>query len=65
MCCPGSCCRLRRVVQDMLHGKPIKMGIVGGSISWGHGMKRGIEDWFSVFTLSLGQLVRGSGAHVW
>lgn len=40
--------RLRRVVRDLLRGKPVKVGVVGGSISWGYmASKIGETDWFS------------------
>jgi hypothetical protein len=55
-------CRLRRVAQDLLLGKPLKFGILGGSISWGEGVARGREDWFSAFTLAVQQLVGGRGS---
>jgi len=45
----GSGFRLRRVVHDMLSGRPVKIGVVGGSISWGHGAsKYGLTDWVSL-----------------
>jgi hypothetical protein len=54
--------RLRRVAQDLMLGKPLKFGIVGGSISWGEGVVRGREDWFSAFTLAVQQMVRARRA---
>jgi hypothetical protein len=48
-------------VQDLLLGKPLKFGILGGSISWGEGVARGREDWFSTFTLAVQQMVGGGG----
>ena len=46
----GANSRLRRVVRDLLTGRrQVKVGIVGGSISWGQGAsKRGVTDWFSL-----------------
>ncbi|KAG2425210.1 hypothetical protein HYH02_015037 [Chlamydomonas schloesseri] len=45
----GAASRLRRVIHDALSGKPIKVGIVGGSVSWGQGASvRGETDWFSL-----------------
>jgi hypothetical protein len=26
-------------------------GVIGGSISWGHGVQRGTQDWFSLLQL--------------
>lgn len=26
----------------------LSVGVIGGSISWGHGVQRGSEDWFSL-----------------
>lgn len=48
----GSGHRLRRAVRKLLTGtKPMKIGLLGGSISWGQGAsKRGVTDWFSVFS---------------
>lgn len=48
----GSGHRLRRAVRKLLTGnKPMKIGLVGGSISWGQGAsRRGVTDWFSVFS---------------
>jgi len=42
--------RLRRLVARMLRGgdAPVKVGVVGGSISYGHGATQlGVTDWFS------------------
>ncbi|GIL74907.1 hypothetical protein Vretimale_2527 [Volvox reticuliferus] len=45
----GAARRLRKFVQDFLHGeKQMKIGVVGGSISVGmHASKVGVTDWFS------------------
>ncbi len=39
-------------LQDLISGKrQVKIGVVGGSISWGTGPTiRGYTDWFSVFS---------------
>lgn len=29
-------------------GWRLSAGVIGGSISWGHGVQRGSEDWFSL-----------------
>jgi hypothetical protein len=31
-------------------GKSVSVGVIGGSISWGHAVNKGVEDWFSVFS---------------
>ena len=42
----GSGTRLRHVVGRLLAGREVKVGVVGGSISWGHGSgNRGETDW--------------------
>ncbi|GIL60967.1 hypothetical protein Vafri_15762 [Volvox africanus] len=43
--------RLRKFVSYMMTGdRPLKVGVVGGSISWGQGTTaRGERDWFSLF----------------
>ncbi|GIL55251.1 hypothetical protein Vafri_10837 [Volvox africanus] len=47
----GSSSRLRHVVGRMLNGDNVQVGVIGGSISWGHGAtKRGEKDWFSHFS---------------
>ena len=53
----GANSRLRRVVRDLLTGRrPVRVGVVGGSISWGQGASdRGVTDWFSVVTSYLSQ----------
>ena len=40
--------------QDLIRGKrPMKIGVVGGSISFGSGTSRiGIDDWFSILSRS-------------
>lgn len=35
---------------SLLAGKPVSIGVIGGSISWGHAVNRGVEDWFSVLS---------------
>ena len=46
----GANYRLRRIVNDLLSSKRVvKVGIIGGSISWGEGASdRGLNDWSSV-----------------
>ncbi|GFR48090.1 hypothetical protein Agub_g9777 [Astrephomene gubernaculifera] len=50
----GSATRLRRVVRQLMSRnptKPTKIGVIGGSVSWGQGTrKRGEDDWFSVLS---------------
>ncbi|GFR42868.1 hypothetical protein Agub_g3859, partial [Astrephomene gubernaculifera] len=47
----GSACRLRRVVRDLLMGRDVKIGVVGGSVSWGQSAtRRGVTDWFSTLS---------------
>ncbi|KAG2431193.1 hypothetical protein HXX76_009721 [Chlamydomonas incerta] len=47
----GSGTRLRHVVGRLLAGREVRVGVVGGSISWGHGSgNRGETDWFSIFS---------------
>jgi len=47
----GAAPRLRRVVDRLSGGggARVSVGLVGGSISWGHGVRRGQEDWFARF----------------
>lgn len=40
----------RHVVKKLLHGEPTSLGVIGGSVSYGYGVRRGISDWFSMFT---------------
>jgi hypothetical protein len=42
-----------RVLHDLQAGKPIKLGVLGGSISWGSAVARGQDDWFSLVTAHL------------
>ncbi|GIL91193.1 hypothetical protein Vretimale_18816 [Volvox reticuliferus] len=46
----GSRARLRRFVRDLIHGnKPLKIGALGGSVTWGQGASnRATTSWFSV-----------------
>jgi hypothetical protein len=37
------------------HRPPLRIGVVGGSISWGSAVKRGVEDWPSLVTTFLNQ----------
>uniref|UniRef100_A0A383VEL6 SGNH hydrolase-type esterase domain-containing protein n=1 Tax=Tetradesmus obliquus TaxID=3088 RepID=A0A383VEL6_TETOB len=46
----GTALRLRRVVADLQAGKNVSVGVIGGSISWGFYMQRGVNDWFAMFT---------------
>jgi len=46
----GSGYKLKRVIADLLRGEPVHVGVIGGSVSWGHGAsRRGHTDWFSLF----------------
>jgi hypothetical protein len=47
----GAASRVRRLLHTLAENPAasIKVGVVGGSISWGHGVRRGVADWFSVF----------------
>mmetsp|Transcript_18065 Transcript_18065/g.30923 ORF Transcript_18065/g.30923 Transcript_18065/m.30923 type:complete len:541 (-) Transcript_18065:362-1984(-) len=46
--------RLRRLVRNLLTGKPVKLGVIGTSVSWGTGpSKRGSTDWISMLPLAL------------
>ncbi|KAG1666700.1 hypothetical protein FOA52_013612 [Chlamydomonas sp. UWO 241] len=43
--------RLRRVVSDLITGhRPIKIAVIGGSVSWGLAAEVGKNDWFTVFS---------------
>jgi hypothetical protein len=60
----GNSVRLRRVVQDLLDGnKPVRIGAIGGSITWGDGVRSreggGATTWFGV--VSGGSFQEGSG----
>lgn len=46
----GANLRLRRVLNKLLTGKNVNVGVIGGSISWGHMVQRGIEDWFTLLS---------------
>ncbi|GLI64554.1 hypothetical protein VaNZ11_007873 [Volvox africanus] len=51
----GSSTRLRRVVRQLMRNtspaKPVKIGVIGGSITWGQAvMPRGEADWFSILS---------------
>lgn len=46
----GANVRLRKVVDKLLKGRNVSVGVIGGSISWGHMVQRGVEDWFSVMS---------------
>ena len=43
---PLSC----RVLTDLQSGKHVKLGVLGGSISWGSDIERGTFDWFTLVT---------------
>jgi len=45
----GANSRLRRAVAKLLDGGPVSVGVIGGSASFGHGVQRGTQDWFSLF----------------
>eukprot|EP00878_Enallax_costatus_P031969 GHUV01035048.1.p1 GENE.GHUV01035048.1~~GHUV01035048.1.p1 ORF type:complete len:243 (+),score=79.43 GHUV01035048.1:155-883(+) len=49
----GAMHRLRRVLRDLQTGKPVKLAVLGGSISWGSAVERGQDDWFSLLTSRL------------
>uniref|UniRef100_A0A383V5K6 SGNH hydrolase-type esterase domain-containing protein n=1 Tax=Tetradesmus obliquus TaxID=3088 RepID=A0A383V5K6_TETOB len=49
----GGMHRLRRVLRDLQSGKQIKLGVLGGSISWGSAVERGTDDWFALLTAHL------------
>lgn len=40
----------RRVLEKLLHGEHTSLGVIGGSVSYGYGVRRGSSDWFSIFT---------------
>jgi hypothetical protein len=48
----GNNVRLRRVLRDLLDGKPVRIGAIGGSITWGDGVSsregEGATTWFGV-----------------
>mmetsp|Transcript_14450 Transcript_14450/g.42117 ORF Transcript_14450/g.42117 Transcript_14450/m.42117 type:complete len:511 (-) Transcript_14450:435-1967(-) len=45
----GAAARVRVALSRALHGQPTKIGIIGGSISWGHGASElGRNDWASL-----------------
>ncbi|KXZ41011.1 hypothetical protein GPECTOR_983g252 [Gonium pectorale] len=50
----GPACRLRRLVRQLLsrdQSRPVKVGVIGGSITWGQGVRpRGEADWFSLLS---------------
>jgi hypothetical protein len=39
--------RCRRVVKQLLDGKPTHIAVIGGSASYGIGVQRGSSDWFA------------------
>lgn len=41
----GAWARARRAMAKLLAGEPITVGIIGGSITWGHGADPGKTDW--------------------
>lgn len=42
-------CRIAcRVVRDLHAGKPVKLAVLGGSISWGSAVDKGVADWFTL-----------------
>ncbi|KIJ41191.1 hypothetical protein M422DRAFT_209303 [Sphaerobolus stellatus SS14] len=41
----GSNARFRRVIKNAMEGKPTKIGVIGGSISVGHGLTRFEDKW--------------------
>jgi lysophospholipase L1-like esterase len=51
----GANARFRRVIADALAGKPIKIGILGGSVTKGHGI-RDAENWTYLFLNAWKQL---------
>ncbi|KAG2425211.1 hypothetical protein HYH02_015038 [Chlamydomonas schloesseri] len=50
----GSAARVRRVVRKLMNRtptKPVKIGVIGGSITWGQATRyRGEADWFSLLS---------------
>ncbi|GLC71573.1 hypothetical protein PLESTF_001136900 [Pleodorina starrii] len=61
----GAARRLRKFVQGLLDGnKQLKVGIVGGSISFGTGSSRpGTTDWFSMVVTWLASVTRAPIIH--
>lgn len=60
----GSAHRLRRVMHQLMMqpSKQLSLGVVGGSVSWGHGASRkGETDWFALVTK---WMVRANTQHV-
>ena len=51
----GANLRLRKVVEKLLKGDQVSIGVIGGSISWGFYMQRGVNDWFALFATWLKQ----------
>ncbi|KAF8069512.1 ASAT1 [Scenedesmus sp. PABB004] len=45
--------RLRRVLRDLSAGRPVKLAVLGGSISWGSAVERGEADWLSLVAARL------------
>lgn len=41
------------MLRDLQSGKQIKLGVLGGSISWGSAVERGTDDWFALLTAHL------------
>ncbi|KAF8583190.1 hypothetical protein K439DRAFT_1661401 [Ramaria rubella] len=65
----GANSRLRRVIKDALAGKPIKIGVLGGSVTKGNGLLRNhvenwtvrfFEGWKALFPKSKATLVNGA-----
>jgi hypothetical protein len=46
----GTNLRLRRFISKLAEGKAVRIGALGGSITCAHMVRRGREDWFSVFS---------------
>jgi hypothetical protein len=44
---------LCRVLTDVQAGKEVKLGVLGGSISWGSDIERGTWDWFTLVSKRL------------
>lgn len=44
----GANARFHRVIGEALAGKPIKIGVLGGSVTKGHGVRR-TENWTNLF----------------
>jgi hypothetical protein len=34
-------------MRELQAGRSVSIGVVGGSISWGAGLERGVQDWFA------------------